>query len=130
MAQMTQKSHNGFFIPRSLRWLTLVGAFLTLGIAMPSCPGQQEMKQQLDTLQNSQTESNRRLQQMDSQVRTMSQDISNKKQGFEPLAGMIQADHNDIQQLKTQIQDLSNKIAAMGGRGGSSKHGAYKKRGR
>ena len=52
---------------KKIQALVTAGAFLGMGIAMPSCPGQQAMQQQIDTLQTKTIELTQKISKVDSQ---------------------------------------------------------------
>jgi peptidoglycan hydrolase CwlO-like protein len=90
---------------RKLRWLTLVVAFAGMGIAMPQCPGQQALQQQVDTLQTSNSDLTKKLQAVDSQVKALNDEMNQVKQ---LLAGMA----NSIQESKVQVETMTKELKA------------------
>lgn len=113
MAQQIRENPTGFFIPSSLRWLALAAAVLSMGIAMPSCPGQQEMRQQIDALQNNQNDLTRKVQVMDTQIHTLAQAADQQKQAIGEMANVIQAQKAAMDQLNASLQQLNQQVASM-----------------
>jgi uncharacterized protein YoxC len=100
-------------IKKNYRIIALAGAALTMGMSMPSCPGQQAMQQQLDALQQSNDITTKRIQSLDAQNKAMVQELTQDKQLLEQLATAIQTQKNAIDQLNTAVKTLDTKVTAM-----------------
>lgn len=77
-----------------------------MGMSMPSCPGQQAMQQQIDTLQTAQTDLQKKLQAMDAQLKAQSATNDQVKTLLEQMTGAIQAQRGALEQLNTDVKDL------------------------
>ena len=62
------------------KYLVFAASFAGMGIAMPSCPGQQAMQQQIDTLTNTNLDVNKKLRTMQGQITGLSNDMNQVKQ--------------------------------------------------
>lgn len=94
---------------KNLRGLAFIGAFFGLGFAMPSCPGQQALQQQVDTLQNSNQELTKRVQALNNQVTTLTSDMNQVKQLLPQMTNVIQAQKGAIDQLDAAVKELQPK---------------------
>lgn len=90
----------------------VVAAFLGLGMSMPSCPGQQAMQQQIDTLTQQNADLARRLQAIDGRTRPLEEDMSKVKQLLKPMTDAIQAQKAAMDQLNANLKDLQTKFTA------------------
>ncbi len=63
-----------------LNWIVLGMAVIGLGFAMPSCPGQEALQQQLESLQASNQELTKKVKEMSTQVTTLNGEINQMKQ--------------------------------------------------
>ena len=93
-------------------FVVILTAFVGLGMSMPSCPGQQAMQQQIDSIQASNTDLSKRLQTIDSQTKTLNGDMSQVKQLLKPMSDAIQAQKTAIDQLDANFKELQTKLAA------------------
>jgi peptidoglycan hydrolase CwlO-like protein len=91
----------------------LASAFVGLGMSMPSCPGQQAMQQQIDTLNANNTKLSQQVQALDAQVKTLNSDMSQVKQLLKPMSDAIQAQRTGMDQLDANIKEIQGKMAAM-----------------
>ena len=93
-------------IRRQLKWLVMGTALMGMGVAMPNCPGQQAMQQQIDSLQTSQAEITKRMMNLDTQVKA----VNGKLQAFEDFAKQasesIQAQKTAIEALGAAVKEL------------------------
>ena len=87
-------------------------AFIGLGMSMPSCPGQQAMQQQIEALQTSNTDLNKRVQAMDAQVKALNGDMSQVKQLLKPMSDAIQAQKGAMDQLDANFKEIQAKMTA------------------
>lgn len=102
----------------------LVGtAFLTMAVTMPSCPGQQAMQQQIDTLQSTVTRLNTQVMSMDSQVKSLSSDNVQLKELMEKV---VTSQQGAINQMNASIKDLDQKVNLAVARMSSSAKGKGK----
>jgi septal ring factor EnvC (AmiA/AmiB activator) len=91
--------------------VVLVSAFLTLGLSMPSCPGQQAMQQQIDSLQIDNTSLKKRVGALEAQLKTDSDDMSTAKQLLSQMTTAIKEQQAALGQLDTAVKELAVKVA-------------------
>jgi septal ring factor EnvC (AmiA/AmiB activator) len=84
---------------RKLYWLAIGSACATLGLSMPSCPGQQAMQQQVDAAQAKSAELERRVQQMDAQVKALGKDMVDVKTLLAEVSKNVLAQADTIKQM-------------------------------
>jgi septal ring factor EnvC (AmiA/AmiB activator) len=105
-------------IKTGTRILTLAGfpviALLTMGIAMPSCPGQQAIQQQIDALTTRANEGDQKLQGMTTQVGSLSKEMTDAKALLEQLSQTVIAQKDAIATLEASNKELQDKVAGMG----------------
>ncbi len=82
----------------------------SMGIAMPQCPGQQEMQQKMDMIQVSNAELGRKVQKLESQVSTIDADMAQVKQLLPQMTNVIQAQKGALDQVAAQIKDVQEKM--------------------
>ena len=90
----------------------MVAAFFGLGMSMPSCPGQQAMQQQIDTLTQQNADLTRRLMAIDGRLKPVEADMSQVKQLLKPMSDAIQAQKAAMDQLDANIKNIQAKLAA------------------
>lgn len=96
----------------NVRALALVGACLAMSFTMPSCPGQQAIQLQVDTLTTGHAEVAKRTANLEVQVKTANADLANIKQLMEQLGNAVQAQKASIDQLSQAMKDLDTKVSA------------------
>ncbi len=101
---------------------------LGLGVSMPSCPGNQAMQSQVDALQTSQADLNRKILALDSKMRIVDTDMPQIKQILAQMTSTIQAQKAALDQLDAAVKAVDAK-ASHGG-GGAKAKAAPKKKGR
>ncbi|MGZ6310516.1 MAG: hypothetical protein ACXWOH_07785 [Bdellovibrionota bacterium] len=104
----------------SRRWvaaIVLTTAFLGMGIAMPSCPGQQAMQQQIDQLTTGQQDHAKRLTTLIAQTKELNTDMGTIKQLLPQMTNVIQQQRTEISNLDAQVKDLQAKFAALSTKG-------------
>lgn len=84
----------------SLSALLIVG----MGVSLPSCPGQQAMQQQLDTLQNSLNEESRKVQQLNQQVSALTNDMGKMRDAMTQAQQLLQTHEGQVQQLTESVK--------------------------
>ena len=92
-----------------IRWIALVCAFLGMGIAMPNCPGQQETKQQLETLQQAHAELIKKNQGLGNQITALNNDMNQVKQILPQITQMLEAHKNSLDRLNASIHTFETK---------------------
>lgn len=101
---------------KKVRILVFTGAFIGMGMTMPSCPGQQAMQQQIDSLQNGSIEINKKIATLDSQLKASNAEIATLKQSMETETKNTQAQFEQVvgtmKTMDTRITTLSTKAAA------------------
>jgi septal ring factor EnvC (AmiA/AmiB activator) len=99
-----------------LKWAVLSLSAVSLGIAMPSCPGQEAMQQQMTTLQNSNQDLHKKLNAMSTQVTTMNNEVNQMKQLLPQVTNVLQAQKAAIDQLDAAVKGMKGKGGAKGGK--------------
>src|SRR4051812_33793358 len=84
---------------KNLRWAAMGIATLALGFSMPSCPGQQAVQQQVDSLVTANAAMTKKVQELDAQVRDLNKDMNNAKDIFGQMNNAIQAQKAALDQL-------------------------------
>lgn len=104
-----------------------VTAAMVLGMAitMPSCPGQQALQQQVDSLTTSNADMTKKLQAVDSQVKRMDGEMGQMKLLLSQMTNVISAQKNALEQLDGAIKEIQSKMAP---KGKASKTAAKKKK--
>lgn len=113
---------------QNLKWLVFGAATIGMGMSLPSCPGQQAMQQQLDTLQTAQAELQKKIQAQEAQIKTITQTQEQEKQLLEQMTGAIQAQRGALEQLNDAVKTLQSQPAPS--KAAASKAKATKKKGR
>lgn len=83
--------------------LTLVA---TMGVAMPSCPGQQATQDRLATLEAMNTDLSKKLQDLTVQVHSTGTDMGQVKQLLPQMTSVIQAQKAAVDELNLKIKNL------------------------
>ena len=91
------------------KYLVFAASFAGMGIAMPSCPGQQAMQQQVDALQTANLEAGKKFRTLQTQVTGLSNDMNQVKQLLPQMTNVIQAQKAALDQLDVTVQQLRNK---------------------
>ena len=109
---MSSPENKKFFVPKNLRWVVLAGALVTMGVTMPSCPGQQAMQDQIDQLKQSQVELSKRLQNDESQMKQLADTVNQVKTDSQGMGGMVTQMKGDLDALRGTVQAMDAKLAA------------------
>ncbi|HLE00887.1 MAG TPA: hypothetical protein VJB59_11540 [Bdellovibrionota bacterium] len=99
---------NHFSSMSCIRWIAFATAVVGMGIGMPSCPGQQAMQQQVETLQTSNADLSKRVQSLEGTLRTTTNEMTQIKQLLTQITGAIQAQKTSIEQLNTTVGQLQS----------------------
>ena len=91
---------------KNLRWGAILLSVLGMGMAMPSCPGQQAMQEQIDRMQATQTEQLKRVQNLTTQTSKMNQDMTQIKQLLTDMTNVISSQKGLIDKLSMDLQSL------------------------
>jgi peptidoglycan hydrolase CwlO-like protein len=98
---------------KKIFFAVLTGACLTMAMTMPSCPGQQAMQQQIDTLQTSQQDMANKVRGLETQVKTATAGADEQKKMMGEMGAAIAAQKSAIDNLNATIQQLDAKVAAL-----------------
>lgn len=93
-------------IRRQLKWLVMATAVMGMGIAMPSCPGQQAMQQQIDSLQSSQAELIKKLQTLEAQNKATAQKVQTLEDFAKQVGETIGAQKAAMDSMGLAIKEL------------------------
>jgi septal ring factor EnvC (AmiA/AmiB activator) len=83
-----------------------------MGMAMPSCPGQQAMQQQIDALQTANTELTKKVQTLTLEVNTINTDMAQVKQILPQITNLMTTQKTTLDQYDIAIKDLQAKWTA------------------
>ena len=97
----------------SIALLPVVG-LLTMGISMPSCPGQQAIQQQMDALQARATESDQKVQSLTNQVATLNKEMADSKALLEQIGQTVIAQKDAISTLEAAQKALEERLPSKG----------------
>lgn len=97
---------------KKLTGLALAAGFLTMGVGMPSCPGQQAMQQQVDQLTTTNADLNRKVQAMDAQVHNLKGDMEQVKNLLTQMTNAITQQRTFLDQVTAQIGELQKRAAS------------------
>lgn len=97
---------------KKLIWLAMATAMFGLGLSMPSCPGQQALQDQIDNLKTSQDLMNKKVQNIDASIKTMTKDSSDMKVLVSQMGNTVLAQKKAIEDLDAAFKDAQAKAAA------------------
>src|SRR5689334_4509080 len=95
---------------KNLRWLVLGVAFSGMGVAMPSCPGQKAMQQQLDAVQATEQEQAKKIQTLTNQATSLNNDMGQVKQLLPQMTQLIKAQKDQLDHMDAEIKELQAKV--------------------
>ncbi len=101
---------------KHLKWFVFASAYLGMGIAMPSCPGQQAMQQQIDTLQTSNMELTHKVQSLNTQVTSIHTEMKQVKELLPQMTNVIQAQKGALDQLELSVKEIRSKTMKAAGK--------------
>ncbi|MGK5087381.1 hypothetical protein WDW86_07465 [Bdellovibrionota bacterium FG-2] len=93
-----------FKTQNKVKVLILAIALTGMGIAMPSCPGQQALQQQVDKLTTQNADTTKRIQALDEHVKTLNGEMAQAKQLLLQITNVIQAQKTTIEQLEASMK--------------------------
>lgn len=89
-------------LSRTFRWILFSAAFVGLGIAMPSCPGQQAMQQQVETLSSKVNETVKLLHSHESQMKQLGTEVSQLRSVLSQLNNIVGAQKLAMEALEAK----------------------------
>ena len=92
-----------------LNWIVLGMAVVGLGFAMPSCPGQDAMQQQINALQSSNQEISKKVQTLTTQVTTLASENAEIKKFVFSASGIFSAQEVLNGQIKKDLESMKSK---------------------
>jgi septal ring factor EnvC (AmiA/AmiB activator) len=95
-----------------VKYVVYAAAVSGLGLSMPSCPGQQAMQTQLDSLQTAQADMTKKVTALETQVKTLNQNAAQVTQAVQEIAGAVQAQKASMDQLNTAVKELQARASA------------------
>ena len=105
----------------------LASAFLGMGMSMPSCPGQQAMQQQVDSLKTSNADLTKQVQAMDKHVKQLETDLTQVKELLQPMGSAIGAQKAAMDQLDSNMKELQTKLTSSSSKSAKAKPASKKK---
>ncbi len=103
------KSNAILNLKSNLKWIILPAAFAAMGIAMPSCPGQQAMQQQIETLTTTNTDLNKKVQVLTTQLNGLTNEMNQVKQILPQVTSLLTSQKTVLDQLDSSVKDLQAK---------------------
>lgn len=100
-------------LKKSWKWIILPISVAGMGITMPSCPGQQAMQQQIDSLQTTNQDLNKKIQALTLQVNSLNSDMNQVKQLMPQITSLLTAEKTALEQLDATVKDLQGKTAKL-----------------
>lgn len=97
---------------KKISLMVLFVAFLCMGLSMPGCPGEQALQKQIDELTLKNSEATRRVQALESQVRSLNNDMGQVKLLLTQVSNTVLAQKQAIEQIETAIKAKTPKTAA------------------
>ncbi len=91
-----------------LNGIVLGMAVIGLGFAMPSCPGQEAMQQQINSVQTVNQELVKKIQTVTNQVNSLNSEINQMKQYMVQSTNVFAAQEALNNQLKKSIEELKS----------------------
>jgi septal ring factor EnvC (AmiA/AmiB activator) len=104
---------------KKLSILACSAAFIGMGVAMPQCPGEKAMQDQIDGLKSTQITMTQKLNAIDAHSKNEGMEEGQIKQAITQLAGAVDAQKDALKRLDDAIKDLQTKVAALSGSKGS-----------
>ena len=89
-----------------MTWVIPTITLLGMGASMPSCPGQQAMQAQVESLHNSDVEMNKKVQALTQQVTTLTNDMNQVKTLLPQMTNVIQAQKGALDQLSNSVKEM------------------------
>lgn len=113
-------------LPPALFTLLIMG----MGIAMPSCPGQQALQQQVDQLTTQNQDLKAKVTGLDNQVRSLTNDMIQVKTLLTQVSNTVLSQKTAIEQMDSAIKALQEAGSRSKGaaKAGAPKAGAAKKK--
>src|SRR5262245_52266283 len=97
--------------------VALSSAFIGMGIAMPQCPGEKAMQDQIDQLKATQITMTQKLQAMDSQVKAATTKMDTMSQAIVTLGSAVDAQKGALERLNAAVTEMQTKMAASATKG-------------
>lgn len=98
-----------------LRYLLFGAALSGMGFAMPSCPGQGNIQQEMDMMKTENQNLLKQLKALQNQVTSLNSDMGQVKQLLPQMTNVIQAQKGAIDQLTASVNQMK-------GHGGGGAH--------
>lgn len=97
---------------KPMTFLAFGAAFIGMGIAMPQCPGEKALQDQVDTLTKSNMQLTQKINKMDSQLQSMFNEIGLTKQFATQMTATVTEQKGALDRLDAAVKDLQAKAAA------------------
>ncbi len=98
---------------KNTRWILLGLSFATMGIAMPNCPGQQAMQQQINDLQSSKGKLEGRLAALESKSTAVEGFMKKMDEALPGLVTLTQQNQTKLAELENQVKEIQAKLESM-----------------
>jgi ABC-type transporter Mla subunit MlaD len=83
-----------------------------MGIALPSCPGQEEANQKVEAIQKTTDSLSKTIQGLKQQIDTLNTDMAQAKQLMPQMANVIQAQKEALDKLDVAVKELQARVSA------------------
>ncbi len=87
---------------RTLNALFFCSLLAAATLLLPGCPGQQAMQQQVDSIQTANLDLQKRVQNLETQLRTLNTDFAQMKRLLEQMATTIQTQDSILKHFESQ----------------------------
>jgi predicted nucleic acid-binding Zn-ribbon protein len=105
-----------------------LAALASFGFAMPSCPGQQETKDQVAALQQANDALTRRVQDLETQFKPIAENMEKITQSLRPMLETIETQRKTMDLLNSNMKEILDKMSRPGASASSKGKPAAKRR--
>ena len=103
-------------------------SLLMMGLGVPSCPGQQAMQQQIDSIKTEETELKMKMQAVDTQLKALKEDLEQTKALVAPMSLAAKDQAASIERLDSSIKALETSFKSMSAKPATAKSKSSLKR--
>ena len=87
-------------------------AFAGMAFTLPSCPGQQALQEQVDTMSTSVQKQTKAVNDLSAQVRTMNDEMNTMKSLLSQVSSTVLAQKTTIEELQAKTVSLDQRLSA------------------
>lgn len=85
----------------------MAGAMVMMGIALPSCPGQQAMQKQIDEMQAKEVQLQGQLNGANDKVKALETEVKDLKTLLDKTADVLKTHFDSISELQRKVEELA-----------------------